>query len=336
MQNIKRLHEKKELNISQLPDSVSVTVVVATLDRPADLTNCLRYLRAQRTSRTVDIIVVDNNPMSGQTPPVVDQFPEVRLSRETRRGLSYARNAGIRASQGEIVVTTDDDVTMPDDWLEKLVAPFVRKEVMIVTGNVLPLELETPAQRQFEMYGGLGRGFERKEVGRDWFDSFRFSAVRTWDLGATANAAFRAKIFWNNEVGLLPEELGPGTPTGVGEDTYIFYRALKSGLTILYEPTALVWHRHRRDLPALRRQIYNYSKGHVAYNLLTFFRDHDIRGLVRVFVGLPLFKATRIAKRLLGRSSYPLGLIFLEIAGNLAGPFALLRSHFRVRRDGRS
>ena len=40
-------------------------------------------------------------------------------------------------------MTTDDDVWMPVDWLDRLVAPFRRSDVMAVTGNVLPAELET-------------------------------------------------------------------------------------------------------------------------------------------------------------------------------------------------
>jgi len=83
-------------------------------------------------------------------------------------------------SKGDIVVATDDDVSMPPDWLETLVAPFVRSDVMIVTGNVLPLELETPAQRLFELYGGLGRGSEPRIVNRDWFNQFKRS-VPTWN-----------------------------------------------------------------------------------------------------------------------------------------------------------
>ena len=35
---------------------------------------------------------------------------------------------------------------------------------MIVTGNVLPFEFETSAQKLFEIYGGLQRGFERREA----------------------------------------------------------------------------------------------------------------------------------------------------------------------------
>jgi glycosyltransferase involved in cell wall biosynthesis len=196
-----------------------ISVVVATFDRPHELRICLRHLLAQKTSHPVEIIVVDNHPASGLTPPAMAEFPGVVLVNEPRQGLAYARNAGFLASHGAVAVTTDDDVTMPPGWLEKLVAPFKNDEVMAVTGNTLPAELETPAQRLFELYGGLGRGSERREVGREWFQSFRLQAVPTRRLGATANAAFRTTIFTHPDIGLMDEAIGPGKPSGVGEDT---------------------------------------------------------------------------------------------------------------------
>jgi len=312
-----------------------ISVVVATLDRPDDLRECLCCLAAQASPRPVEIIVVDNNPDSGLTPPVVAEFPGVTLVDERRKGLAYARNRGFIASRGEIVVATDDDVRMPPDWLEKLLAPFARPDVMVVTGNVLPLELETAAQRLFEAYGGLGRGARRRVVGKDWFDQCR-AAVPTWTLGATANAAFRSSIFSHPRIGLMDEALGPGMPSGVGEDTYLFYKVLKAGYTIVYEPAAWVWHKHRRDLPAMRRQIFNYSKGHVAYHLTTLLRDGDWRAVINLAILLPGTHVRRALRRLLGRGDYPLSLILLEAAGNLAGPWALWRSRRRVRREGKS
>jgi O-antigen biosynthesis protein len=319
-----------------LPPDISVSVVVATRDRPYELRDCLRCLLAQVTSRLVEIVVVDNNPISGLTPPVVTEFPGVILVTEQRKGLSYARNKGIITSNGDIVVSVDDDVTMPVNWLEKLITPFTQSEIMVVTGNVLPLELETKAQQLFEEYGGLGRGFEPKEINRNWFEGFRYSAVPTWELGATSNAAFRTSIFNHPQVGMMDEALGAGMPTGCSEDTYLFYKVIKAGYTLKYEPNAYVWHKHRHDLPELRRQIYNYSKGHVAYHLTTIFRDHDLRALIRLVVELPLIHLWRIKQRMRGWSNYPLSLSLLEIVGNLVGPLALWHSRRHIKCEGRS
>jgi O-antigen biosynthesis protein len=312
----------------------AVSIVVATFDRPADLRRCLSSLAAQRGPDTVEIIVVDNHPSSGLTPPVVAGFPTARLVSEPRQGLSYARNAGIAAATGDIIVTTDDDVAAPGDWVAKLMEPFEDPAVMVVTGNVVPAELSAASQRLFEAYGGLGRGAERMRVDHQWFWSFR-GAVPTWLLGATANAAFRSAIFADPEIGLMDEALGAGTPTGCSEDTYVFYKVLRAGYAIVYEPNAFVWHHHRTDMIALRRQIYAYAKGHVAYQLRTLLRDGDLRALGRLFVQLPAVYLSRVRARLRDKHEYPLRLVALEVAGTLAGPFALWRSCRRVARAGR-
>lgn len=310
-----------------------VSIVVPTCDRADDLRRCLRSLVTQRTRHAIEIIVIDNRPALGIARQIVREFPSVRLISEERPGLSYARNAGIVAATGTIVVATDDDVTAPAGWLERLVAPFGRAEVMCVTGNVLPIELETEAQWLFEEYGGLGKGFTPVEADGYWFRSRR-GAVPTWQLGATANAAFRASVFRDPRIGLLDEALGAGMPTGCSEDTYLFYKILAAGGTILYEPTAYVWHRHRSTLAALRQQIRAYSRGHVAYHLLTLTRYRDLRALRRIFYSLPKIYARRAFDRLRGWSEYPLSLILLEIQGNLEGAWALWQARRRVKRLG--
>ena len=156
-----------------LPIDVSVSVVVPTCNRPDDLRRCLTALHAQLSPRRVEIVVVDNRPGGSSTPAVVRDFPGVVFIEERRPGLSYARNAGFAAATGNILVAIDDDVTVPAGWLERLLRPFVRPEVMAVTGHVLPVELETESQCRFEAYGGLGKGFTRFEVDGEWFRSMR-------------------------------------------------------------------------------------------------------------------------------------------------------------------
>ena len=313
----------------------TVSIVVPTCNRPDDLRRCLASLHALATAVPFEVIVIDNRPGGEATRSAAREFPGVRFIEEARPGLSYARNAGFMAATGEIAVAIDDDVTVPQGWLERLIAPFARQDVMCVTGNVLPVALDTEAQCRFEAYGGLGKGFEPIEAGGDWFRAWR-TAVPTWRLGATANAAFRRAIFFDPRIGLLDEALGAGMPTGCSEDTYLFYRILKAGGIVVYEPTAWVWHRHRVEQKSLRRQIFAYSKGHVAYQLTTLTRDGDRRALVRLVYSLPKIYAARAWERLRGRSEYPLALVATELFGTIAGPWALWRARRRVRRLGPS
>lgn len=323
-------HEGADL----LPTTASI--VIATYDRPSELQECLTSLCHQKTAHQLEIIVVDNHPSSGLTPPVVSRFPNVLLVSEQRKGLSYARNAGINASTGEFIISTDDDVIIPEKWVDDLLKPFLKADVMVVTGNVLPHSLENDAQNHFEMYGGLGRGYDLKVYDNSWFSSFGKHAVPTWGIGACANAAFRSEIFINEKIGLLEEVLGPGMPSGVGEDTYLFYKVLREGFTIIYEPKAYVWHKHRKTNRAFRIQLYNYSKGHVCYHLVTGIQDNDWRGLLRIFYTLPKYHLSRVIRRIIGRSDYPIKLILIEIAGNAIGPLALLLSWVKVKRLAKS
>ena len=319
---------------SRLSPDVRVSIVIATCDRPDDLDRCLAALEPERRSRPVEIVVVDNRPgASSPTRAIAAKFDDVVLVEEPKPGLSYARNAGFAAAKGAILIAIDDDVTVPEGWLERLIAPFGRPEVAAVTGHVVPLELDTESQCRFEAYGGLGKGFEPFEANGEWFQRIR-GAVPTWKLGATANAAFRAAILDDPAICFLDEALGAGMPTGCSEDTYLFYRILKAGHTIVYEPTAWVSHRHRRDPSSLRKQIYAYSKGHVAYHLTTLLRDGDRRALVRLLYSLPKVYAKRTWARLRGWSDYPFSLVLVEIAGTLAGPYALWRARRRVRKLG--
>jgi O-antigen biosynthesis protein len=325
---------------SPSPADLAVDIVVATYDRPDDLRTCLGSLTRQESDVPMRIIVVDNHPASGLTPPVVSEFPEVELIREDRKGSSAARNAAVVDAKADIVLTIDDDVVAPPDWVSKMVAPFARNDVMIVTGNILPYELGTPAQRLFEKYGGLSRGFIRGEFGLDWYESFRLNAVPTWRLGATANAAFRSILFADRDVGMFNEMLGAGVPTGCSEDTFLFYKALRKGHTIVYEPSAYVWHKHRREMKSLYGQIYNYSKGHVAYHLMVFMHHRDFRSLFNVVVTLPLWHMYNLKRYLTSKlfmkseAYYPLKMIAWEVLGNLAGPWALFKSWRLVRSTG--
>lgn len=318
----------------RLDDAVAVGVVVPTCGRVDDLRRCLESLHRLETSRPVKVMVVDNRPGSGTREALEGEFPAVEWIEEARRGSSYARNAGLSLAPGEILVMTDDDMVVAPDWLEKLVAPFARADVVAVTGCVLPGRLATQAERDFEAYGGFDRGPERREYGFAWFRKWRWRAVPTWQLGGTGNLAVRADFLEREGVGYFMECLGAGVPAGVGEDTLFFYRVMMEGGTILYEPSAVAWHFHRASRDGLRRQLFGYAQGHVAYHLVTLLKFGDRRALTRLGYELPLSFLERAIGRLRGRHDYPWALLGIEVAGTLLGPLALWRSWRYMKRAG--
>jgi O-antigen biosynthesis protein len=324
-------------NYSPLDQRIPVSIIITTCDRPEDLRRCLTNLIQQKTDRSVEIIVADNRPASGLTKPVVSEFAAVRYVPEARAGGSYGRNAAFVASTGDIVVTVDDDVTVPLDWLEKLIAPMVRPEVMVVTGNVLPLELETPAQVMFEtLKGGLGEGFVPFEADRGWLDSFTDRSPPTWDLGVSANAAFRSSIFHHPQIGMMDEVLGPGTPTVGGEENHLVYKVLRAGYKVVYHPEAYAWHRHRREMKAFYKQVYGHMKGGTAYHLLLWLQEKDNRGRDQILIQMPLYLKDYFRDRLLQKHKTPWRLMWSELTGYIAGFWGYKQSVDRVKHLGRS
>ncbi|MBN9393159.1 MAG: glycosyltransferase [Chloroflexi bacterium] len=313
---------------------ITASIIICTLDRPQELETCLETLKNHETAVSYEIIVVDNNPGSNQTAPVARKFG-VRYITETRRGSSYARNAGIKVSRGQLIACLDDDVTVGPGWLDNLLKPFANPVVACVTGLVLPANLETESARLFEEYGGLGRGLEGKRFDKNIFNK-KLGIIPTWEIGATASAAFRASIFQNPGIGPFNEALGAGVATGCSEDTYLFYKILKAGYTCVYEPQAVVYHRHRQNLEELKRQIFNYSKGHIAYHLLTLLNDRDWRVLPYLFFSLPRKMLIRFNQTRHKESSYPYKLLLLECRGFLNGPLALYRAWRNVKKLGQT
>ncbi len=306
------------------PDGrLTVSVLIATKDRPAPLRRSVEALLRGNGTRDVQVVVVDNSPDPTTTIQVLRDLPEVVVLHEPRPGLSRARNRGLPALTGDVVVFVDDDVVTTPGWLESLLEPFAEPSVWAVTGNVLPADLDVLESQVFEDYGGLGRGPHRRVFTPAWLRQ-GWGPAPTWHIGATANAALRRETL--ERLGPFDEALGAGRPAGVGEDTEYFYRVLHAGGVIVYQPTAVVLHHHRSDRAQLRRQLRAYSAGHVAYHLEILARYGDVRGLGRILFTLPRHYAFRLRRILRGVEDYPGDLLATEVRGALGGVSAWVRS----------
>ena len=147
--------------VSVLGIPTHASLVICTRNRPQELARCLASL-ADQTAVPLEVIVVDNASTDERTREVTISARATYV-REDRPGLDFARNAGVSAASGEIVVFTDDDVRLHPRCFERMVGAFDSPNIQAVTGLILPAELETEAQIFFETYWGFGRGFHRKD-----------------------------------------------------------------------------------------------------------------------------------------------------------------------------
>lgn len=300
-------------------DARDATVAVCTRERPADLRRALAALE-RLDPRPLEILVIDNAPRSSDTRDLVAGFTGVRYVCEPRRGLDCARNRALREARGDIVAFTDDDAAPEPAWLAALVRAFDDPRVWCATGLTLPLELETDAQEWFERYSSFSRGFRRRV-----FEGASHDGLSVGSIGAGANMAVRRDVL--TALGGFDEALDAGTPTHSGGDHELFGRILAAGYNIVYEPTAVGWHRHRRTWPELRDTLRGYGTGVFALMTRRVFRDHEpaaLRHGLRRFCRHHLPTLWRALRR--RPDTIPLDVICAEVAGCIAGPAAYARS----------
>jgi GT2 family glycosyltransferase len=311
------------------------SVIVATRDRPESLAACLRSLLSLDYPN-FEIIVVDNAPRTGATSDFIQQtycnVDQVRYVREERPGLSWARNRGLSEAHGEIVAITDDDVLVDKHWLTELVRGFsVAENVACVTGNILPAEIETPAQLLLEQFGGFSKGFTRQifdlSEHRSQHPLYPYNAGT---FGSGANLAFKTSIL--REFNGFDCALGAGTLALGGEDLAICFQVITEGYQLVYQPGALLRHFHRRDYASLRKQMYNYGVGLTAFLTKCLLDDpFRIPDIVRkVPKGLYFVFSPNSPKNQKKREGYPQELTRLELKGMLYGPLSYLRSWWKL------
>lgn len=315
-----------------------VTVLIATRDRTESLLRCLASV-AELDHPRFEVVVVDSAPTTDTTRRAVMALrgrlgPAVlRYVHEPHPGLALAHNRGVEHAEGAWVAITDDDVVVDRQWLAALSEAAAQPGVGCVTGLILPAELTTRAQVLLEQYGGFSRGFTPRlfDTGRHRPDDplFPFAAGR---LGSGANMAFRVDAL--RGFGGFDVATGAGTPARGGDDLSAFLRLLQGGHTVAYQPSAIVWHHHRREYAGLRRQARNYGIGLGAYLAAAVVEQPRLAAVMlrRTVPALQHLLSRSSPKNARKRTGFPRELERAERLGVLLGPVAYAVSRLRRHR----
>lgn len=301
-----------------------ISVVICTRDRLGTLKRCLAAVAALDYPK-FEIVVVDNAPSNDDTEQYVRGLKNVRYVREPTPGLDWARNRGAATARYDIIAYTDDDTRVDAMWLRGLARAFRQPEVDVVTGLVAPMALDTPAQLYFEdVYGGMGKGMSPR-----WFRGRELSpAGKLWAsaCGVGANMAVRRRAF--AKVGTFDTALDVGTASRGGGDIEFFHRVLAADGTLVYEPTALVWHEHRQDFPRLQAQLRDNGSGFACY-LLTCAARRSVSPAAVLRFAVWNWGARWLLRNLIKPGRHDRRLVVAEIHGAVLG----LRRYGLARRE---
>jgi glycosyltransferase involved in cell wall biosynthesis len=216
---------------------VSVVVSTYSVDRFWNLLGCIESLRKQSFKPVEVVLVLD--PV-----PELVEFCRSRLPRNVKivvsdkYGLSNARNVGVDSAKGEIIAFIDDDAVADVSWLENLVRNYADSMVVGVGGAIRPLwENKAPAWFPDELNWIVGCSYKGLPESR--------SLVRN-PIGC--NMSFRKSVF--EKIGYFRADVGRfGRKLLAGEEPELSMRILERmpGSKIVYDPSAVVFHRISRD-----------------------------------------------------------------------------------------
>ena len=278
---------------------MEASIIVCTYNRAESLRDTLRALRAQKTnpSREWEVVVVDNNSKD-HTRKVVEEmqseWPLLRYEFEQAQGLSHARNYGIAAALGDVLLFTDDDVLPEPDWMEVTLSGLEKSNADACGGYIAPIwETPPPAWLTERFYGFLA-------VRTDRTDDYPITQASQAPFGA--NMAMKRMVF--ERVGLFDTNRGrKGNVLASGEDGEMFERILAGGLKAIFLGQSRV--HHKVEAFRLTKRYFRRWRFQTSRNLAI---SKGISGNRRLF-NIPLYLLPQFLRAL-----------FRAIAGKITAP----------------
>ena len=269
-----------------LPRSLTVVVCAYTTERWALLSSCIAALVEQDPQPGQIVLVVDHNDelLRQSTTAFAPNAGVQVVANDGRRGLSGARNTGVRAAHGDIVAFIDDDAAPHPGWSKRLIEAY--------DGSTAGV-------------GGTARAAWESSAPR-WFPSeFLWVVGCTWTGLPTSRARVRNFIGANmslrrdvlREVGGFRDGIGRVGRNPVGcEETEICIRVTQTwpSSSLVLEPDLIVDHSvpaHRASIGYFVRRCWaeGTSKALVSRSVgrhdgLSEERAHALKVLPRGFV----------------------------------------------------
>lgn len=205
---------------------MNVSIIVPALNASPTLPACLQACQTQTlpAGLQLEIILVDDGSTDG-TREIAKTTPVQLIQHQNRRGAAAARNSGLAAAAGEIILFTDADCMPQPNWVAEMTRPFQDATVDGCKGIYATNQPELVAR------------FVQIEY-EDKYDLL--SAQPAIDFIDTYSAGYRADI--------LKAAGGFDETIQYVEDQELSFRLAAAGHKMVFQETAVVLHQHSNSL----------------------------------------------------------------------------------------
>lgn len=241
--------------------SVKLSVIIPTRNRSRLLRKALNSLVHQTLpADQFEVIVVDNGS-TDDTQIICAEFqqliPNMRCLYEKKAGLHVGRHAGLKASEGEVLVYGDDDIRAFPTWLEGVAEGFNDSDVGLLGGKALPDFEGSPPTWLHNLWGKTpwGNILPYYSV-LDFGDDIQvIDPLYVWGCNFCIRKSLLEAIGGFHPDG-MPQELIRYRGDG---ETAVSIEVKKSGYKTIYHPSASVHH-----FVSKKRMTHDYLR-HRAY-----------------------------------------------------------------------
>jgi GT2 family glycosyltransferase len=220
---------------------MKASIVVATYNRKDKLEKCLNALANQTYPKDdYEIIIVDDGSTDGTYEFLKEKQKEIknlRIFRQNNKGPASARNLGVKNAKGEVIFFTDDDVIVPNNWIEEFLKVFEKYPEVVAVGGYLEASEEMIKRNIFAKYEAY-----MSRLVYNMPNELYIGGVETFGV-VTCNAAYKKKVI--EEVGYFDETF----PVAAGEDADLKLRVALKGYKFAFIP-----------LKAIHIQDYNFKR----------------------------------------------------------------------------
>ena len=288
-----------------------ISVLICTNNQVDYLRNCI--LALQCCFREYDeIIVVDYSQVNNYTEILLKNFSGIRYIKETNPSLASARNMGIRLAKNSIVAFTNDHFIVGEKWLDEIRNSFANRNVMAISGIVLPLEINSATKPYFNRNWCYNRGYVEQVFDYTYFTNHIENRLPFWGITVSGNMAFRKSIF--DKTSYFNENLKDDII-----DEVLTYTILSKGWECVYQPKVYVYEQANLKSTALKKHLFNHMKAQTFW----LFQNDICNPICR---NLPIHYYRRLKHCLLGGKLETISGLKTEVYGIIAGIIVNLRN----------
>ena len=217
-----------------------LSIIICTYNRDKYIYNVLKSIVENDFPASKYEIVLINNNSTDNTEQECFRFQkdfpecEFRYFLEKNQGLSYARNRGIKESQGDVFIYVDDDAVVNKEYLYSYYDFFEKNpEAMAAGGAIIPV-YETEEPRWISYY-------TKQLLTAYLYYGNHIKEFKAGKFPGGGNAAYRKEVF--DQIGVFNPELGRKGDSLIGaEEKDIFDKMRNKNMKFYYLPNSILYH----------------------------------------------------------------------------------------------